>query len=117
MVSYIFCGFKMKENRTNPRYKIELKVTIKGIYKDFEAQTENLSENGIFLETTQKFPVNSFVEMCIKTHYFDKKIEVLGKVIHKKPKIGVGIEFIDYHDNSRELIATLISSLKDGDFH
>ena len=98
----------MKENRTNPRYKIKLKVTIRGINKNFEAKTTNLSKNGLFLETTQKFPVNSFVEMIIESHNLNKKIEVLGKIIHKKPKIGVGIEFIDYFDDSKELIKNLI---------
>ena len=98
----------MKENRTNPRFKIELNVIIKGINRDFKAHTVDLSLNGIFLKTTQKFPIASFVEMIIEVLPLKQNIEVLGKIIHKRAKIGVGIEFIEYAEGSKEILKSLV---------
>ncbi len=103
----------MKENRTNPRYKITLNVVIKGIKKDFKAKIVNLSVNGIFLETTQKFPIGSFVEMLIEVKPFNSTIEVLGKIVHRAPKEGVGIEFIDCFGDSKKLLQSLVDFSQD----
>ncbi len=94
----------MKEKRNDTRYNISLDIKIIGINETFKARVSNLSVKGIFIETTKKFPSNSFLDMVIDIVPFDKKIEVLGKVIHSVKNRGVGVQFIDYFKDSKNTI-------------
>ncbi|MBN2694629.1 PilZ domain-containing protein [bacterium] len=98
----------MEQKRSTPRYKIQLKVEIKGVNRVFNAETADISLKGMFLKTTHNFPVDSFLELKCVIEPMNSSIEMLGKVIHQIPGYGVGILFIEYKDNALKMIETLI---------
>lgn len=94
--------------RTQPRYRVTLEVTISGVNKNFKAQTQDLSKTGMFLKTTKKFIVDEFLDIVIEINPLGSQIEILGKVVHQVPGYGVGIRFIEYKDNAKKMVDTLI---------
>ena len=98
----------MKQQRTEPRYKITLNVIIKGIDRDFKCETKDLSLKGIFLKTAHDFSNYEFLDMSIEVLPMKTQIEVLGEIVHTIPGYGIGLKFIDYFDNAKEILQALI---------
>ena len=98
----------MRNQRTEPRYKISLKVTIKGIDRDFKCETKDLSLKGIFIKTAHNFSNQEFLELSIEVLPSKAEIEVLGEIVHAIPGYGIGLKFIDYFDNAKDILKTII---------
>ena len=96
------------QQRTHPRYKITLNVTIKGIDRDFKCETKDLSLNGLFIKTAHKFEDNQYLELSIEVLPLKSEIEVLGKIVHAIPGYGIGLKFIDYFDNAKKMLVVLV---------
>jgi hypothetical protein len=98
----------MKTQRTEPRYKISLNVTIKGINRDFKCETKDLSLNGIFIKTAHDFSNHDFLDLSIEILPTRAEIEVLGEIVHAIPGYGIGLRFIDYFKNAKNMLEVLI---------
>jgi len=74
-----------------------------------EGVTSDISMGGIFVCTSKPLPSNSRVRVSLERR--QQKIEALGVVRIVKPRIGMGIEFMDveqpYHDILRQWVDQL----------
>jgi len=98
----------MNSQRTEPRYRISLNVVIKGINRDFKCETKDLSLNGIFIKTAHNFSNYEFLDLSIEVLPTKAEIEVLGEIVHAIPGYGIGLKFIDYFDNAKDMLKMLI---------
>lgn len=73
----------------------------------------NISEGGIFIATEQPRDQGSMVYLQFALKDGTKLIEGLGKVAHVTPAsadpAGMGIEFVNFDEDSRDLIAAIVS--------
>ncbi len=110
-----------EEKRQNQRHPLRTKM-------DYRAQsggdflfeyTTNISRGGIFIETREPLPEDTVVEMRFQPPEADQAIEVQGKVVwvnpwregEDNPNPGMGIQFEDLSDESRELITQLVRAI------
>jgi hypothetical protein len=74
-----------------------------------EGVTSDISMGGIFVCTSKPLPSNSRVRVMLSRK--EQKMEALGVVRILKPRIGMGIEFMDveppYHDVLRQWVDQL----------
>ncbi len=64
--------------------------------------TSDISMGGAFLCTSRPLPSNTRIRITLTRK--DQKIEALGVVRIVKPRIGMGIEFIDLDEQYHELL-------------
>ena len=73
----------------------------------------NISLGGMFIRTTQPREMGSMVYLQFRLKDGSKLIEGLGKVVHVNPPDhaapGMGIEFVNLDDKSRDLIQEIVS--------
>src|SRR6266852_976307 len=77
-----------------------------------EGVTSDISMGGAFICTSRPLPSNSRVRVTLTRK--DQKVEALGVVRIVKPRIGMGVEFIDldsmYHEVLRRWVEQLTKS-------
>jgi PilZ domain len=74
-----------------------------------EGVTSDLSMGGIFVCTSKPLPSNTRVRITLTRK--DQKVEALGMVRIVKPRIGMGIEFIDVESPHHELLTRWLDQL------
>ena len=67
-----------------------------------EGVTSDISMGGAFICTSKPFPSNARVRITMTRK--DQKVEALGVVRIVKPRIGMGVEFIDLESRHLELL-------------
>lgn len=71
--------------------------------------TSDLSMGGIFVCTSKPLPSNTRVRITLTRK--DQKVEALGMVRIVKPRIGMGIEFIDVEPVHHEMLTRWLEQL------
>lgn len=71
--------------------------------------TSDLSMGGIFVCTSKPLPSNTRVRITLTRK--DQKVEALGMVRIVKPRIGMGIEFIDVESPHHEMLTRWLEQL------
>lgn len=71
--------------------------------------TSDLSMGGIFVCTSKPLPSNTRVRITLTRK--DQKVEALGMVRIVKPRIGMGIEFIDVESPHHEMLGRWLEQL------
>ena len=74
-----------------------------------EGVTSDLSMGGIFVCTSKPLPSNTRVRITLTRK--DQKVEALGMVRIVKPRIGMGIEFIDVESPHHEMLTRWLDQL------
>jgi hypothetical protein len=74
-----------------------------------EGVTSDLSIGGVFVCTSKPLPSNTRVRVTLTRK--DQKIEALGMVRIVKPRIGMGIEFIDVDSPYDEVLSRWVDQL------
>jgi PilZ domain len=74
-----------------------------------EGVTSDLSMGGIFVCTSKPLPSNTRVRITLTRK--DQKVEALGMVRIVKPRIGMGIEFIDVESPHDEMLGRWLEQL------
>jgi hypothetical protein len=74
-----------------------------------EGVTSDLSMGGIFVCTSKPLPSNTRVRITLTRK--DQKVEALGMVRIVKPRIGMGIEFIDVESPHHEMLSRWLEQL------
>ena len=74
-----------------------------------EGVTSDLSMGGIFVCTSKPLPSNTRVRITLTRK--DQKVEALGMVRIVKPRIGMGIEFIDVESPHHEMLTRWLEQL------
>lgn len=100
----------------NRRYCIRYPFAVEAVSLDLESGvraegiTSDISLGGVFVCTSKALPVKSRIRITLKRK--DEKIEALGVVRVVKPRIGMGIEFIDVESPYDEVLARWIEQLR-----
>jgi hypothetical protein len=74
-----------------------------------EGVTSDISMGGIFVCTSRPLPSNSRVRVTLSRK--DQKVEALGVVRIVKPRIGLGIEFMDVEPPYHEVLRRWVEQL------
>jgi hypothetical protein len=74
-----------------------------------EGVSSDLSMGGIFVCTSKPLPSNTRVRITLTRK--DQKVEALGMVRIVKPRIGMGIEFIDVESPHHETLTRWLEQL------
>jgi hypothetical protein len=75
-----------------------------------EGVTSDISLGGVFICTSRPLPSNTRVRMTLTRK--DQKVEALGVVRIVKPRIGLGIEFMDVEPPYDEILSRWIEQLR-----
>ncbi len=83
----------------------------------YTGQVNNLSNHGLFINTTKNVPINSVVTIEFLPPNADKVICVKSKVIWNRKdstgkNIGIGVEFFDLTDKDKEVISFYLAIIK-----
>lgn len=88
-------GLSVRDRRFCIRYPFAADVTVLDLETGSrtEGVTSDLSMGGIFVCTSKPLPSNTRVRITLARK--DQKMEALGMVRIVKPRIGMGVEFLD----------------------
>ena len=109
-------NLKEVDRRVYPRYAVHAPVSIRTVtdvqtstvIAVSQGHTNDMSLGGSWIAVQPTLPVDSLVEF--KCYIGGSEIRALGLVVHENPENGTnGIEFMDFFDDSRDL---LYSALK-----
>jgi hypothetical protein len=75
-----------------------------------EGVTSDISLGGCFVCTSKPFPIGTRTRITLKRK--DQTVEALGVVRIVKPRIGMGVEFIDLEPPSNEILSRLMEQLR-----
>ena len=109
-------GIAQEELRKEERCNASLRVTYKSFNRFIMEYTKNVSKGGMFIKTKSSYDIGSRLDVLLHVPGLDEPLRMMGRVIHngvfpgKDEDTGIGIEFIDIDEKSREqLIKTLKS--------
>lgn len=95
-------------NRYSPYRDLQMKY--EGRSEDVPLRVPDLSEHGMFINTPREFPEGSVLKlkfMLTRTGYL---VTARGEVRYCLPGIGIGVEFFEISEESREAISEELES-------
>lgn len=107
------------DRRRWERIDLVVRVNYKTVDELFSEFARNINEGGVFVETETPSEIGSSVAMQFQIPGSHEPIQVMGRVVrvtegdHHEPP-GMGIEFEDLDDQSRDLINGLVRNLRVG---
>ncbi|HLG19904.1 MAG TPA: TIGR02266 family protein [Bdellovibrionota bacterium] len=108
------------EQRGSKRIPVKLKVDCQCEGNFLFENATNISEHGIFIETTEPMSAGTMVDLQFTLPEERKAVEVLGEVIWTNPvrpnrqqnhNPGMGIRFVNMKEVDKEKILTLIKRI------
>ena len=107
---------KKTERRKHPRIEARWPVSLKMGREVVEAETRNITLDGMFINCSQPLPLNSTLGLSIKPPKCST-IGVSGKVIwsksyasdYKKTIYGIGICFVEIDDKDWRIFERIVS--------
>ena len=108
-----------QERRQSERVDLVVRVDYKTVDELFSEFARNINEGGIFVETESPPERGSAVALQFSIPGSDEPIQVMGRVVRisageRGDPPGMGVEFDDLDDQSRELINQLVRGLRVG---
>ena len=106
------------ERRKTPRADVIVRVDYQTVDQLFSEFARNINEGGIFIETDVPEKPGSTVTLQFKLPGSDELIEVRGTVVRSEAENdasdspGMGIEFGDLNDTSRQRINEIVRRLR-----
>jgi len=105
------------EHRAHPRLTVEVEVSMNTEHNFYAGLTENISEGGLFIATIENIPMGTELDLKIGMPELEP-VTVTGKVcwIREYSEFtsdvspGVGVEFYNLSEQSKELIQQFIRS-------
>lgn len=107
------------ERRRWERTDLVVRVDYKTVDELFSEFARNINEGGLFVETDNPPSLGASVALQFQIPGSDEPIQVMGRVVrvcdgsHREGP-GMGIEFENLDDQSRELINELVRQLRVG---
>jgi hypothetical protein len=97
-------GSGVRDRRYCIRYPFAADAELMDLESGVKADgvTSDISMGGAFICTSRPFPSNARVRITMTRK--DQKVEALGVVRIVKPRIGMGIEFIDLESRHLEVL-------------
>ncbi|HYL86845.1 MAG TPA: PilZ domain-containing protein [Candidatus Angelobacter sp.] len=104
-------GLALRDRRFCIRYPFAADVVVLDLESGsrVEGVTSDLSIGGIFVCASKPLPSNTRVRVTLMRK--DQKVEALGMVRIVKPRIGMGIEFIDVEPPYDGVLARWVEQL------
>jgi hypothetical protein len=104
-------GMSVRDRRYSIRYPFAADVEMLDMESGtkVEGVTSDISMGGVFICTSKPFPSNAKIRMTLRRK--DQKVEALGVVRIVKPRIGMGIEFIDLESQYVEILRRWVVQL------
>jgi quercetin dioxygenase-like cupin family protein/Tfp pilus assembly protein PilZ len=101
-----------KERRRSVRIKKPLEIIYSAESPPIAARVDDISETGVFVETTDPLPVGGQIEFALHLpdQAADEPIRGEGIVVWTDPATGTGIEFKDLSDEDRERIKWFVAA-------
>ena len=108
----------LQNMRKEERCDISLKVTYNSFNRFIIDYTNNVSKGGMFIKTKASHEIGSRLDLLLLVPGLDEPIKIMGRVIHnsfsgKDEDAGIGIEFIDIDEESREILIKSLKAQKD----
>lgn len=104
-------GLAIRDRRYCIRYPFAADVVVLDLETGsrIEGVTSDLSIGGVFICTSKPLPSNTRIRVTLTRR--DQKIEALGMVRIVKPRIGMGVEFIDVEPPYDEVLNRWVDQL------
>ena len=104
-------GLSVRDRRYCIRYPFAADVELLDLESGAKTEgvTSDISMGGVFICTSRPLPSNSRVRITLIRK--DHKVEALGVVRIVKPRIGMGIEFIDLESPHHEVLRRWVDQL------
>jgi len=82
--------------RSEPRIQhlSELSLVYEGEINDIQIRPPDISEHGMFVNTSTHFPEGSVVNLRFRLTHSNIEVQTRGEVRYCLPGIGIGVEFI-----------------------
>ena len=106
------------DKRKYPRIEVRWPVVVTSNQGNVEAETKNISVNGVFIESNQRLRVGETYPMSIKPPDH-QLIKVTGKIIWSESHVktpedivyGFGFYFLEIDDKDWTFLAHMVSTL------
>ena len=106
---------RRKSERVDAGFVIQIKCDT--LDQFLEEHAVNISEGGIFIRTTQSYPVGTLLHFQFTSIDQGELIDGLGRVVHVKEDPsghhGIGLEFLNLSEQSEEMIERIVTSRYD----
>ena len=104
-------GLSLRDRRYCIRYPFAADVVVLDMESGNKSEgvTSDISMGGAFICTSKPFPSNT--RMRITMTRKDQKVEALAVVRIVKPRIGMGVEFMDLETNYHEVLRRWVEQL------
>ncbi len=108
---HVRTGLSVRDRRYCIRYPFAADVELLDLESGAKTEgvTSDISMGGVFICTSRPLPSNSRVRITLIRK--DHKVEALGVVRIVKPRIGMGIEFIDLESPHHEVLRRWVDQL------
>jgi len=107
----------MPERRERRRVSLLAQVESGTVAHFSIGRVQNISEGGLFVKTPDTFDPTT--EITVRFNLppipHGRHIESMGVVIHAKPGVHMGIEFLQMKEEHRKAIAELVQASHEGD--
>lgn len=91
----------------------EITISCEGQDEVVLAKPPNLSQGGMFINTSRCFPEGTVLNVRFKLLLTGAHIEARSEVRYRQPGVGVGVQFIGLSDEARRLIEREIGRYED----
>lgn len=108
-----------RNQRTDKRCDVSLKVTYQSFDKFITDYTKNVSSGGMFVKTKTPHEKGSKTDLFLHVPGMDEPLKIIAEVVHvnlKEPlgdDSGIGVKFIDLDESSRQKLVEFIKSRED----
>jgi len=105
-------GYDMEGRRKHPRASLQTEIWLgqDGIFTRTTETLRDLSEGGAFVETGQRFPVGSILNLRFKLLGTSHPISCTVSVRNLRGGSGLGVEFLDISTDDRQQVRLFVEN-------
>ena len=105
--------------RKDERFNASLRVTYQSFKRFMIDYTANVSRGGMFIKTKSPYEPGMQIGLALQVPGLESPVRIVGRVVHRKfdasgsEDPGIGIEFTDIDEKSREMLIARVKQLKE----
>ena len=103
------------ERRVRKRFRFEVAITFGSQSHFFEGKTQNLSEGGVFIATTELKPIGTELDLTIElpppfpSVWTRGEVRWIGEAGHDNTPLGMGVQFRMISEESLDTIRQFLA--------
>jgi hypothetical protein len=82
----------------------DLQIVYEGYGRDIALRPPDISTKGMFINTVQEFPLGAALYVRFRLGRSARRVHAKAEVRYCLPGVGIGVEFTDMTDSSRQAI-------------